>query len=70
MIKVLFVVLAGVFGWLLWQGLRTGEIMGQGWMNRIRYYCKDEQPVAFYVTAASYVLALLICGWVLLVFPG
>lgn len=66
MYQLMFAVLGMGFGWLLWQGLRNGEIMGQGWMGRIRYYQRDSEPVAFYVTALSYAVIVVICLRVLM----
>lgn len=63
MIKLLFVGCALCFAWLLWQGLRCGEILGQGWWGRACYYSRLEQPFRYWATVVSYATALLVCFW-------
>lgn len=62
-------IILGCLGFFVWQislAWRYGEIMGQGWWGRVRYYSRYAQPWGFYVTLLSYGLASLMALYVLL----
>ncbi|WP_455233042.1 hypothetical protein [Geopseudomonas aromaticivorans] len=58
--RLLFLLLALVFGWLIWEGVSQGRLRVNGWWGRVRWCYRSREPVMFWMSMGSYGLCFLI----------
>jgi len=67
MIPTLFLAIGALFFWLVSTAYSSQEIKGRGWGFSTRTYCRDSEPLMYWVTFSSYLAcAVLATGFGLL----
>jgi hypothetical protein len=56
MIATLFLAAGILFSWMVFKAYASGEITGRGWGFSTRTYCRDSDPVWYWVTFTCYVV--------------
>ncbi len=60
MIASLFLTIGVLFAVLVFKAFSSREILARGWGSSTRTYCRDEEPIKYWVTLISY---LVIAAW-------
>lgn len=56
MVPTLLLVTGMLFFWMVFKAWSSREIKGRGWGFSVRLYCRDSEPIWYWVTLSSYLI--------------